>query len=116
MTELLVFRLDDGGSVLAEVEEEPGVARAGRRGSVLQDTRLSFEKALDGVRDAASAALGRFREMSRSPDQIEIKFGVKLDAKAGAVIAQTGMQGHFEVKLTWARDPVAGEEVPPDGP
>jgi hypothetical protein len=35
-----------------------------------------------------------------------IKFGVKLDAEVGAVIAKTGVEGHFEVKLTW-RAPTA---------
>jgi hypothetical protein len=46
--------------------------------------------------------------MTRQPDEVEIKFGVKLDAEVGALIARTGVQGQFEVKLTW-RAPAAAQ-------
>jgi hypothetical protein len=62
----------------------------------------------------ANVAFGQLRSMSRQPDEIEIKFGVKLDAQAGAVIARTGIQGHLEVKLKWQRAaaaPSEGEET-----
>lgn len=110
MTELARFELNGGGTVVVEVDEEPGVSRAGRPGRVLRDAKASFEKALGDVRDAASSALGQFRSMPRQPDEVEIKFGVKLDAQAGAVIAKTGMQGHFEVKLRWHRAHFPAEE------
>jgi hypothetical protein len=41
--------------------------------------------------------------MGHRPDQIEITFGVKLDAKLGAIIAEAGVQGALEIKLTWRR-------------
>ncbi len=110
MTEFARFELDGGGSVVVEVDEEPGVSRASRPGRVLRDARASFEKALTDVRDAAATALDQFRAMSRPPDEVELKFGVKLDAEAGAVIARTGVQGQFEVKLRWRRDDLPIEE------
>ena len=110
VTELARFELAEGGTVIVEVDEDPSVARASRTGSVVRDAKESFEKALAEVRDAASSALGQFRAMVRQPDEVEIKFGVKLDAQVGAVIAKTGMQGHFEVKLKWRRDDVPVEE------
>ncbi|MEV0825350.1 CU044_2847 family protein [Nonomuraea rubra] len=106
MSALFSFHLDQGGSVVVELPEPPGVSRAaGWKERVVEDTRLSFEKALANVRDAASAALAQFQEMSRRPDEVELKFGVKLDAKAGAVIAQTGLEGQFEVTLRWQAAP-----------
>lgn len=99
--ELARFNLDTGGSVLVEVADSPGVERVGRQGEVLEAVGVSFERAIANVRDAATAALAQFQEMTRKPDDVEIKFGVKLDAKMGAVIAQTGLQGQLEVKLTW---------------
>lgn len=104
MTELVRFELADGGSVVAELDESPGVSRAGRQG-VLETARGTLEGALTEVRDAAAAALAQFQDMARKPDEVEIKFGVRLDARAGAVIARTGMQGHFEVKVRWNREP-----------
>lgn len=36
---------------------------------------------------------------------MELEFGVKLSAQAGAMIAKTGMDGHLKIKMTWERDP-----------
>lgn len=83
-----------------------------RGDDVVRDARRSFEQALGTVRDAASAALGQFQAMARKPDEVEIKFGVKLSAEAGAVIAKTGIDGQFEVKLKWKRD--AATETAPE--
>lgn len=111
--ELVRFPLAGGGSVLVEIDEVPGVAPAGRTGRVLHEARTTFEKAVGEVRDAAAAALAQFTTMSRAPDEVELKFGIKLDAEAGALIARTGIQGQFEVKLKWRRDEsTVDEEVP----
>ena len=110
MGQLVRFPLEAGGSVLVEVETEPGLERAGRPGAVLKDATATFERAVSQVRDAASAAMAQFLAMPRTPDEVEIKFGLKLDAQAGAVIARTGLQGQFEVKLKWRRGESAGEE------
>jgi Trypsin-co-occurring domain 1 len=110
-TELVRFALADGRTVLVEVDELPGVSRAGRSSArVLQEAKATFEQAVVGVRDAAAAALAQFTSMTRAPDEVELKFGLKLDAEAGAVIARTGVQGQFEVKLRWRRDDLPVEE------
>ncbi|HYS36105.1 MAG TPA: CU044_2847 family protein, partial [Pseudonocardiaceae bacterium] len=57
----------------------------------------TFDESIAHVRDAAAAALHQFQSMTRRPDELEIKFGVKLDAEVGALIARTGVQGQFEV-------------------
>lgn len=114
MTELARFGLDGGSSVIVDVDEEPGVTRVSRQGRI-RDARATFETALTEVRDAASAALTQFRSMARQPDEVEIAFGVRLDAEVGAVIAKTSMQGNFEVKLTWRRE-ISEEGEPPIPP
>jgi hypothetical protein len=111
MSELVRFPLEDDGSVLVEVEEPPGVTRVARPGDLPKTAKETFEKALLQVRDVANVAFGQLRSMSRQPDEIEIKFGVKLDAQAGAVIARTGVQGHLEVKLKWQRAAVPPAEA-----
>jgi Trypsin-co-occurring domain 1 len=111
--ELVRFPLSEGGWVLVEVDVPPGVSRAGRASGVLREARTTFEKAVGDVRDAAAAALAQFTTMTRAPDEIELKFGLKLDAEANAVIARTGVQGQIEVKLRWCRDTQARENDPP---
>ena len=42
--------------------------------------------------------------MARKPDEVEIEFGVKLNAEAGALIARTGTEGHFQVTVRWSKE------------
>lgn len=112
MTELAVFCLEGGGTVSIEVEEQLGMARAGRTGAIVREAGESFERALAQVRNAASAALGQFQAMAQQPDEVEIKFGVKMDAQVGAIIAKTGLQGQFEIKLKWVRGETSSDTAP----
>jgi hypothetical protein len=98
--ELAQFKLEGERWVLIDVDEEPGIARVARKGRILE-AKVTFETALGDVRDAAIAALTQFRTMAHQPDEVEITFGVRLDAEFGAVIAKTGLAGNFEVKLKW---------------
>jgi hypothetical protein len=105
MNELVRFDLSDGeGSVLVEVDLEPGVDLISLRKEGFAEAKVSFENALAHVRDAASSALRQFRTMASPPDEVEIQFGIKLTASAGAVIAKTGTEGHFDVKIKWQRE------------
>jgi len=105
MKQLVEFPLGGGGSVLVEVEEpepEDGLVRAARRGEI-EEASQNFEVALEKVRPAASAVISKLREMSESPDEIEMEFGLGLSAKAGAFIASAGTTANFKVTLTWRR-------------
>ena len=111
LTELMRFSLDNGGSVLVEVrEDDPGVVRASHARVVIESASTSLANALAGVRDAAATALGQFRDMDAHPDEIQVEFGVRLDAQAGAVIAKTGIDGHLKVKLSWRRSETRKED------
>lgn len=102
MAELMSIPLGDGERVLVEVgEQEPGVVEASRAGDVIEAGVASLGAALSQVRDAAAEALRQFRELPSGPDEVQLEFGVRLNAQAGAVIAKTGAEGHFKVKLTW---------------
>lgn len=95
------FPLSGGGEVLVEISEhdDPGLRRASRAGDVIAATAASLQSALAPVRTAAEAALDTFRKAG--PKEVEIEFGIRLTAEAGAVIAKTGAEGHLTVKLTW---------------
>lgn len=112
MPELTRFELHDGRYVLAEADPEQGpvISPASRAGEVLHAASASFGAALDNVRAAAEEALVSLRDMRARPDRVELEFGVKLNAEAGAVIAKTGADGHFKVKLTWGSDGAVEEE------
>ncbi|MFI7029788.1 CU044_2847 family protein [Microbispora rosea] len=104
MADQLVRWEIDGGSVIVETDEEiaGGWAPAGVSGErVVYQSAESLRKALHGVRDAARTALAAFRDFPEGPQEVEVEFGVKLAAEAGAIIAKTAMEGHLTVKLKW---------------
>jgi hypothetical protein len=114
MEQLLEFELDDGGMVFVEVEDdEPGIERAARVDDVVVKARVNLESALDQVRVFASIALGRLRALAEQPQQIEVEFGIRLNAEAGAVIARTQAEAHMQVTLTWTRSDRPGEAAGP---
>jgi hypothetical protein len=115
VSELTRFELQDGEYVFAEsATDGPSISPVSRGGDVLQSATASFGSALRHVRTAADEALTTLREMDARPDGVELEFGVKLNAEAGAVIARTGAEGHFKIKLTWNRDAAAEPTEPPD--
>ena len=109
MSELMSFPLDDETAVVVEVESDgPEISPVSRAGDVIKSAATSFDGALAHVRKAASIALASFRDMELRPDEVQVEFGVKLNAQAGAVIAKTGVDGHLKIKATWRREGPAG--------
>jgi DNA polymerase III sliding clamp (beta) subunit (PCNA family) len=109
--EIAQFTLDDGTPFLVEIEESESasVKRVANDtiGAQVVQAKQSFETALDQVIPVASAALNRVRRGLTTPaDEVEIKFGVKLTAEAGAIIASVGGEVNFEFTLKWKQSEV----------
>ncbi len=105
MNELVRWETDEGPIVVEVDSKEPGFSSISRKpGETVHDVRERFEDALQNVRNAAQSALRMFRDDVLDPDDVEIEFGVKLNAAAGAVIAKTSAEGHLTVKLKWSRN------------
>ncbi len=106
MKHLVEFSLEDGGSILVEVEgpEMGGMVPVSRGEGVPEKARQSFEAALDKVRPAAQAIIKKLRSLHDPPDEIEVEFGLKMSAEAGALIAAAGVEANYKVTLTWKRE------------
>jgi Trypsin-co-occurring domain 1 len=101
MSEIVRFDLKDGAGVLVEVDDDPtGIVRASRGQDGVLEAGRRLTDALASVRDAAGQSISVLRSLG--PDGLELEFGVKLTAEAGAVIAKTAAEGHFTVKLSWS--------------
>ena len=100
--ELLRFRTEDGAEILVEVSaDEPGFQKVSRARDAITDARQSFEDSLSRIRTAATRTLATFRDDVLNPDGVEVEFGLRFNAEAGAVIAKTAVEGHMLVRLTW---------------
>jgi hypothetical protein len=106
MKRLIEFPLEDGTTIMveAEVPEEPGMAPAARGESGVQRAQKTFEEALDRIRPAAQVLIQKLRALSDPPDQIQVEFGLSLNAQAGAFIAAASTEAHYKVTLTWRRE------------
>ena len=104
--EIAEFRLEDGTTFLIEVEEteSASVERAANvdLGQQVVRAKQSFEAAIDQVTPVARAAINKLRQgLSDPADEIELKFGLKMTAAVGAIIASVGGDVNFEVTLKW---------------
>jgi hypothetical protein len=99
------FDLEKGGTILVEVDEPEtaGTAPAARPGEVVEKAKQAFETAFDNIKPAIAAITSKLSDISVSPDQLEVEFGIKLSAGAGAFIATASTEANFKVKMTWKR-------------
>jgi len=100
---LIAYRLETGETVGVEVDEPDvdGVVRAGRPDEIAETASKTFESALADLRPATDHLVTQLRQIAQKPDQIQIEFGIKLTAAAGAVFAKAGGEANFKVTLTW---------------
>ena len=116
MDGLVEFKTEDGALVVVEGVDDESGARMVSRGDGPAQAARTFEGALGGVRAAAESALRVFRDGSLRPDSIELEFGVKLSAEAGAVIAKGAAEGHLVVKLSWSPGQPPSDPAPAPDP
>lgn len=103
MSYLVTFPVEGGGTLAVEVDEgvQAGVVRASRPGEIVAEAQQTLESALDRVMPAAQAMIGRVRALSAKPDEVQVAFGVKLSAEAGAILAKAGGEANLTVTLKW---------------
>jgi len=103
---------DSSVEILIEVddpERERGPWRSYSYGNLRggdEDASLAtrtFEKGMALIRNCAEQVADTMRKVDRavSPDEVEVKFGVKLIGEAGALIAKKGAEAHMEVTFKW---------------
>lgn len=103
MKRVISVPLEAGGNIQIEVEDEAGsaVTRGLHPGDLAEAAGHSFETALDAIRPAALAVVGKFRDFSDAPDQVEVEFGVKFAGQAGAFIASASTEAQFQIRVLW---------------
>ncbi|MGI3226609.1 CU044_2847 family protein [Streptomyces sp. GTA36] len=69
---------------------------------------VGVEQVIARVRDAvdpsilaAKAVLDRVADMK--PDEVELKFGIKVNGTSNWIIAKAATEANFEVTLTWSK-------------
>jgi hypothetical protein len=97
--EIVRYRVDDKTVAQFEIDPVPGFHQAGA-GSVAGRVRESADAAIE----AARVLLDRVKEIA--PDEVQVKFGVKVTGTVDWIIARSSTEGNFEITLTWQPETV----------
>lgn len=106
MKRLVEFPLEDGTTMLVEIEESEkgGLVKASRADDVIVKAQITLEKSLEKVKPAAQFIIQQLKNLHDSPDEIEVAFGLKLSADAGAVLASAGAEANYTITLKWVKE------------
>jgi hypothetical protein len=94
-SQIVRYQLDDSTLVGFEFEPDQGFHQAGAKEFAGQ-----VRKAVEPAVEAAKAVLEKVKEIK--PDEVEVKFGVKVSGEASWVVAKAATEGNFEITLNWS--------------
>jgi hypothetical protein len=115
VTQLVEFPLEDGSTLLVEVDEmtpRGGTLRSGQASATVERATATLNQALASVKPAAEGIISVLRSLTIPPTEIGVEFGLKLSAQAGAILAAASIDANYKVTLTWKRAltaPVQGD-------
>lgn len=101
---LVEYKLEQGGAILIEVVEteyEIGRTPVAIKPGVPEEATKKFGQALEDIKPVADVIVQKLKSLSSKPDSIGVEFGIKMNAKAGALIAATEVEANFKVTLSW---------------
>ncbi|BAY87688.1 hypothetical protein NIES267_72120 (plasmid) [Calothrix parasitica NIES-267] len=105
MKHIIEFPLDDGDSVLIEVDEAASTDdRISIGEQVSQTAQQSFESALEKVKPVADTIMSKVRNLNDPADEVEVQFGIKMSAELGAVIASGNAEVNYQINLKWKKN------------
>ena len=105
MKRIVEFPLEDGTSMLVEIDEpeQGGLVKASISETIAK-AQLTLEKSLEKVQPAAQFVIAQLRKLHDAPDEVQVSFGLKLSADAGAVLASAGAEANYTVTLKWVKE------------
>jgi hypothetical protein len=105
MSELVRFALDNDSWAVAELDDTAQVVRAARGADGVITATATFDAVVAQVKHVSDALMQALRESAAKADEVEIQFGVALNAQVGAVMVKGGVEAHLQVRLSWKRTP-----------
>lgn len=92
------YELDDDTVVRFEIEPSAEFRPAGP-----EEIAGRIREAVTPAVEAARVVLAKAREAA--PDEVKLKFGIKVSGTANWFVAKAATEGNFEVEMTWKRAP-----------
>jgi len=99
---IVEFPLESGDSILVEVDEISD--RIGLGDEIAEKAKNTFESALNAIKPVANTVINKLHSLNQPPDEVEVKFGIKMTAGLGAIIASGNGEFNYEITLKWKQE------------
>jgi hypothetical protein len=72
---------------------------------LVEKSQKALDQAMNTIYHMAQRVTDTMKALPKSelPNKVEVEFGIKLDAEAGAYIAKAGVEASITVTLAWER-------------
>jgi hypothetical protein len=97
-TSVVKYELDDETVVQFEIEPSSGFRPAGTA-----ELAGKVRQAVAPAVQAARVVLEKVREVG--PDEVKLKFGIKVSGQANWFVAKAATEGNFEIEMVWKPAP-----------
>ena len=104
MTRLVEFQVEEGNSVLVEVEdvESDELTPAAKvPGEIAAQAEKTFGEAIERIEPMIHKLKEKLDAATQPADEVEVKFSVKLSGEVGAVLTKVGGEATYEITLRW---------------
>ena len=102
MPNYIEYPLDDGTTILIEVEEPEGIVKVSTKLGESVPSKLNFKQAFTSVRSSIKEVMAEFDDLH--VEEAEIKFGIKSIGEAGVfAIGKIGGEMNYEITLKWKK-------------
>ena len=98
------FTIDEHAPILVEFAPAPGVMRTALPTSpadIAAESEKAIASAMSTIHALAQRVVATIDAISDRPNTVEVDFGLKLTAGAGALVASASTEASFIVKLMW---------------
>jgi len=105
------FISDQNAPILVEFTPTPGVQKTSLTvAEIAEKSARALDTAMNTIHYMALQVSDTIDALAKRPSQVEVEFGIKLNAESGALIAKAGVEGTLNVKLTWKRKEESHEQ------
>ncbi|MCA2185548.1 CU044_2847 family protein [Nonomuraea cavernae] len=93
---------DSGERILVEFGQRGGLRQVSLSApEAMARSAEAVDQAMDTIHGMAERVRDTVEKLAVRPDGVQVEFGIKFDAEAGAVIAKAGVEAAVTVTLTW---------------
>ena len=71
------------------------------RGDLVEQSARAVDRAMDTIKGMGERVSITVESLARRPEEVEVTFGIVLDAEAGALIAKAGASASISITLRW---------------